>query len=92
VEGRERKERKEGIILMYMQLQPDTSVPIWERVDVRFFWNKFIQRDFITNQLVDWCVPVMEGYVESRAGGHPGGKLLEIAIVSRRSRFRAGTR
>lgn len=61
-------------------------------MDVRFFWNKFIQRDIITNQLTDWCVPVMEGYVESKSGGHVSGKLLEIAMISRRSRFRAGTR
>ena len=75
-----------------LQLQPDTSLPIWERVDVRFFWNKFVQRDIITNQLTDWCVPVMEGFVESKTGGHIDGKLAEITLVSRRSRFRAGTR
>jgi hypothetical protein len=75
-----------------LQLQPDTSLPIWERVDVRFFWNKFVQRDIITNQLTDWCVPVMEGFVESKTGGNINGKLTEITLVSRRSRFRAGTR
>lgn len=78
-----------------LQLQPDVSdisLPIWERVDVRFFWNKFVQRDIITNQLTDWCIPIMEGFVESKTGGHINGKLTEITIVSRRSRFRAGTR
>lgn len=74
-----------------LQLQPDTSLPIWERVDVRFFWNKFIQRDFITNQLVEWCVPVMEGFVESKTTSI-NGTALDYVLISRRSRFRAGTR
>lgn len=67
-------------------------LPIWERADLRFFWNKFIQRDFISNQLDDWCTPTIMGFVETKSCGQVCGKLLEIVIISRRSRFRAGTR
>ena len=74
------------------QAQSDPNLPLWKRADDRFFWNKFIQRDFITNQLTDWCIPTIEGFVETKPAGYINGKMVEITIISRRSRFRAGTR
>jgi hypothetical protein len=86
------------------QSQLDSSVPLWKRADDRFFWNKFIQSDLIdfrtsgTRQqhgqqsAVDpYILPVIFGMLEiitTRIKATP----LTIVLVTRRSRYRAGTR
>ncbi|CAK7226974.1 Phosphoinositide phosphatase sac1 [Sporothrix curviconia] len=82
--------------------QPES--PPWMRADDRFFWNRFVQTDLIDfrqrgarGQLgvqagIDpYILPVMFGMLEI----HPTtfrGRSLTIALITRRSRFRAGTR
>lgn len=91
------------------QAQSDISVPIWKRADDRFFWNRFIQTDFInfrsgaasrfsTNQpsgtptgIDPFILPVMYGTMEIRNAAVQG-KPFKYALITRRSRFRAGTR
>lgn len=86
------------------QSQLDPSVPLWERADDRFFWNKFVQSDLIDFRTsgtrhqhgqqpgVDpYILPVMFGMMEiitTRVKSTP----LTLVLITRRSRHRAGTR
>eukprot|EP01132_Coremiostelium_polycephalum_P005133 gene5133-6393_t len=73
-------------------LNPKSDQPIWDRVDKRFYWNKFLQKDFIAYRLYDWCFPIVQGFVSMNTLGDIQGKRVSYTLVSRRSRFRAGTR
>ncbi|XP_026668403.1 phosphatidylinositide phosphatase SAC2 isoform X2 [Ceratina calcarata] len=76
--------------------------PLWQRVDDRFFWNKHMLQDIInlkTDNATCWILPVIQGYVqiekckvEVGIDEHPHHETFNLAIISRRSRFRAGTR
>ncbi|XP_047356011.1 phosphatidylinositide phosphatase SAC2 isoform X2 [Vespa velutina] len=76
--------------------------PLWQRVDDRFFWNKHMLQDIInlkTNKADCWILPVIQGYiqiekckVEVGFYDQPQHEIFNLAIISRRSRFRAGTR
>jgi hypothetical protein len=39
------------------------SFDVTLQVDHRFFWNAYIQKDFIQNKLDKWILPVMDGYI-----------------------------
>lgn len=82
----------------------DPTQPLWKRADDRFFWNKFIQSDLIdfrtsgTRQhngqqpAVDpFILPVIFGMLRitpTKVADTP----ITIALITRRSRHRAGTR
>ncbi|KAK3309491.1 SAC1 family phosphatidylinositol-3-phosphatase [Chaetomium strumarium] len=86
------------------QAQQDTSSPLWKRADDRFFWNRFIQSDLIDFRtrggrgqpapqpgIDPYILPVIFGMLEI----HPTtfkGTPVTIALITRRSRHRAGTR
>ncbi|KAH6853302.1 SacI homology domain-containing protein [Chaetomium sp. MPI-CAGE-AT-0009] len=86
------------------QSQHDVERPLWKRADDRFFWNRFVQTDLIDfrNQggrgqpapqpgIDPYILPVMFGMLEI----HPTtfkGTPLTLALITRRSRNRAGTR
>jgi phosphatidylinositol 4-phosphatase len=86
------------------QAQIDLSQPLWKRADDRFFWNKFVQSDLIDFRTsgsrqqhglqsgVDpYILPVIFGMLEiisTRIKATP----VTIALITRRSRHRAGTR
>jgi hypothetical protein len=86
------------------QAQLDLLQPLWKRADDRFFWNRFIQSDFIDFRSsgsrqqpgqqagVDpYILPVMFGMLEivpTRIKSTP----LTMVLITRRSRYRAGTR
>ncbi|XP_029466384.1 phosphatidylinositide phosphatase SAC2-like [Rhinatrema bivittatum] len=95
------------------------SVPLWQRVDDRFFWNKHMIQDVISlndAQVDSWILPMIQGFVQIEElvvnynessddeksspetppqeptcvdDVHP--RFL-VAIISRRSRHRAGMR
>jgi phosphatidylinositol 4-phosphatase len=88
------------------QSDADLSLPMWQRADDRFFWNRFIQSDFINFRqgkgsrfgqsreqtgIDPFILPVMFGMLEIRNTSVKGTPLTFI-LTSRRSRFRAGTR
>lgn len=89
------------------QAQSDPSTPMWKRADDRFFWNKFVQSDLIqfasnlrseTNVRhvqqggVDpFILPVMFGMMRI-AVTQIKSTPLTFALITRRSRYRAGTR
>ncbi|KAL2017457.1 hypothetical protein VTK56DRAFT_2053 [Thermocarpiscus australiensis] len=86
------------------QAQQDAATPLWKRADDRFFWNRFIQSDLIDFRtrggrgqpapqpgIDPYILPVIFGMLEI----HPTtfkGTPLTLALITRRSRHRAGTR
>lgn len=86
------------------QAQLDLSQPLWKRADDRFFFNKFLQSDLIdfrtsgTRQhygqqpgIDAYILPVMFGMMEITTTQIKSTPLT-IALITRRSRHRAGTR
>ncbi|KAJ9598474.1 hypothetical protein L9F63_010843, partial [Diploptera punctata] len=80
----------------------------WQSVDDRFFWNKHMLQDIMAldNPLADpWIVPIIQGYVQIEhckveigfdpainEALEPRYEMFTLSLISRRSRFRAGTR
>ncbi|RMZ86879.1 hypothetical protein DV736_g5899, partial [Chaetothyriales sp. CBS 134916] len=89
------------------QAQADLSLPLWRRADDRFFWNRFIQTDLIDLRLgggsgsglrssqqdgVDpFILPVMYGMLKV-SPAKVKNTSFTFALITRRSRFRGGTR
>lgn len=89
------------------QAQSDLSQPLWKRADDRFFWNRFIQTDLIDFRLgggsgsgirgsqqsaVDpYILPVMFGMLRVTPAKIKSTSFT-FALITRRSRFRGGTR
>ncbi|KAF9298593.1 hypothetical protein BGZ88_005810 [Linnemannia elongata] len=72
--------------------------PIWERADERFFWNYRLQSKFIDHMKVHrsqdlsrFILPIMNGFTEFRTA-EINKRTFTFALISRRSRHRAGTR
>ena len=84
--------------------EPDVQVPLWRRVDRRFFWNEWLLKDFLDVGLHGFVLPVMQGWVQSSTFTIPippnpldpnkalGSVPIDIVVISRRSRDRAGLR
>ena len=87
------------------QAEADVSVPLWKRADDRFFWNRFVQTDLIDFRTGGgsgaragqqagadpYILPIMfgmMGIVQTKIKSTP----LTFALITRRSRFRGGTR
>ena len=90
------------------QASSDLSAPLWKRADDRFFWNRFVQSDLIDfrqgqsssfrsqgqqQQLaVDaYILPVMFGMMRI-SQARIKSTLFTLTLITRRSRYRAGTR
>jgi hypothetical protein len=89
------------------QAEADPSAPMWKRADDRFFWNKFVQSDLIEfasnlerginvrhgpkGGVDPFILPVMFGMMRI-AITHIKSTPLTFALITRRSRYRAGTR
>ncbi|KAL7412783.1 SacI homology domain-containing protein [Mrakia frigida] len=83
-------------------------IPLWRRVDRRFWWNEWLGRELIDAGLHPFVLPVMQGWVQistlhvPRAIAPPptGPESsveyetvpVEFIVISRRSRDRAGLR
>ncbi|KAG0272970.1 hypothetical protein BGZ95_011233 [Linnemannia exigua] len=72
--------------------------PIWERADERFFWNYRLQSKFIDHtrthrnqDLSNFILPIMNGFAEFKSA-EINKRTFTFALISRRSRHRAGTR
>ncbi|XP_076265258.1 phosphatidylinositide phosphatase spermathreecae isoform X3 [Rhynchophorus ferrugineus] len=80
---------------------------LWKTVDDKFFWNKHMLGCLINSQnsLCDpWILPIIQGYIQIEDCKVDVGNFLDdedkgkhyeiftLCILSRRSRFRAGTR
>ncbi|KAL2125495.1 hypothetical protein VTJ04DRAFT_1860 [Mycothermus thermophilus] len=86
------------------QAQQDVSAPLWRRADDRFFWNRFVVSDLIDFRnrgargqpapqvgIDPYILPVISGVLEIRPTTFKGTPLT-LALITRRSRHRAGTR
>lgn len=79
--------------------QASSSIPFWQRTDQRFFWNRYLQSSFINfrnkspaNVEVDpYILPIVFGFIRIQHT-FANSKALTIALISRRSRYRVGTR
>ncbi|KAJ4476661.1 SacI homology domain-containing protein [Lentinula aciculospora] len=73
----------------------DSSKGVWEVADDRFFWNKYLQTRFIESSekqdLSSFILPVIYGTFDVRPI-FIHGRHMHLALISRRSRYRAGTR
>ncbi|KAG0643416.1 putative phosphoinositide phosphatase [Tuber brumale] len=78
------------------QSSADTSLPLWQQADERFFWNRYIQSDLIdlrgSNPAADpFILPVFFGFLRITMTALKSTPLSFI-LITRRSRHRAGTR
>jgi hypothetical protein len=88
------------------QTETNPSVPMWERADDRFYWNKFINTSMIdfrsgkasgrvtsgAQPAIDpYILPVMYGMLRITNTSIKGNGLTFI-LITRRSRHRTGTR
>ncbi|KAI0020717.1 putative SAC1 protein [Xylariomycetidae sp. FL0641] len=86
------------------QASADNSSPLWMRADDRFFWNKFVQTDLIDFRKMGnraqhgpqpaadpYILPVIWGTLEIRPTKFKGTPLT-IVLITRKARYRAGTR
>ncbi|KAI0762688.1 SacI homology domain-containing protein [Fomes fomentarius] len=79
-------------------LQQDGDKALWEIADDRFFWNKFLHNRFIDitettpdQNLSAYILPVIYGTFDIRPV-RISRYQLRLCLISRRSRYRAGTR
>lgn len=85
-------------------LEPDVHLPLWRRYDRRFFWNEWLVRDFIDLGLHAYILPISQGWVQASSftvpippspadeETPPKPIPIHIALISRRSKDRAGLR
>ncbi|KAH6656963.1 putative SAC1 protein [Truncatella angustata] len=86
------------------QASMDNTTPLWQRADDRFYWNRFVSTDLIDfrkrgsrsqpgpQAAADpFILPVMWGTLEIRPTTLKGTPLT-IGLITRKSRYRAGTR
>ncbi|KMZ02161.1 phosphatidylinositide phosphatase SAC2 isoform X3 [Drosophila simulans] len=59
--------------------------------DERFFWNMHMIRDLINMNDKTWILPIIQGFMQVE-NCVIGNECFTLALVSRRSRHRAGTR
>ncbi|KAL5248924.1 hypothetical protein ACHWQZ_G017949 [Mnemiopsis leidyi] len=82
---------------------PDLAAPLWQRAKTEYFWNKDMLKSLISvyTQFPDlcnpWILPVMQGYIEQAditSGSNTSSKhtTASLTLISRRSKYRAGTR
>ncbi|KAF8971430.1 SacI homology domain-containing protein [Flammula alnicola] len=85
--------------VQYPTQESDAGKAFWEVVDDRFFWNKFLQTKLIDIATSNpnaaygsFILPIMYGSAFRSTAHLPPWATHELALISRRSRFRAGTR
>lgn len=73
------------------QSKLDFSLPIWKRIDPRFYWNSHFMQPFVDHDVRDWILPVMDGYIEINPCTCISGSFY-FALISRRECYRTGAR
>lgn len=73
-----------------LQRQLGGQVP--PKLDDRFWWNKYLCEDLVQAGANAFMTPVIYGYAKSHSARFRGNQTLEFALITRRSRHRAGTR
>eukprot|EP01094_Clydonella_sp_ATCC50884_P002818 TRINITY_DN12164_c0_g1_i2.p1 TRINITY_DN12164_c0_g1~~TRINITY_DN12164_c0_g1_i2.p1 ORF type:complete len:545 (+),score=179.84 TRINITY_DN12164_c0_g1_i2:310-1944(+) len=79
---------------LHLQRRRDPAIPkeaLHVDFDKRFFWNRRITKPLRKLQLHPWVLPVMRGYVHVSMF-IVEGLSFDFCLLSRRSKYRAGTR
>ncbi|KDQ18061.1 hypothetical protein BOTBODRAFT_29373 [Botryobasidium botryosum FD-172 SS1] len=85
--------------------EPFAALPLWRRVDRKFWWNENLSSAFIEAGFHSYVLPVMQGYVQiahfpTPSASRPStsqspsqdSSVVDYVVFSRRSRERAGLR
>ncbi|KAI9193572.1 Sac phosphatase domain-containing protein [Polychytrium aggregatum] len=76
---------------------PKSSEPLWRTADDRFFWNEYLSAPLTqlatkdSNEISRFVLPIICGFVEIQAVSL-NARPFTYALISRRSKYRAGTR
>ncbi|TBU49147.1 SacI homology domain-containing protein [Dichomitus squalens] len=82
-------------------VEPAAALPLWRRVDRRFWWNEWLSKPLIDAGLHPFVLPIMQGFFqvstfrilrEPVASEEGDSVVVEYNVISRRSRDRAGLR
>jgi len=78
------------------QRQGEPGQHIWTNADERFFWNKYVSQDLIDSSALNpgvgaFVTPLIYGYVNI-VHTTICNQLVTFGLITRRSRWRAGTR
>nr|CAG8454921.1 11956_t:CDS:10 [Entrophospora candida] len=80
------------------QLGDLATKPIWQRADDRFFWNRYVQSKLIDftiknpdQDLSKFILPIIFGFIAIYPS-RINNRDIVFSLITRRSRFRAGTR
>ncbi|XP_032577213.1 phosphatidylinositide phosphatase SAC2 isoform X2 [Drosophila sechellia] len=74
-----------------LQRHEATSEESQSQPDERFFWNMHMIRDLLNLNYKTWILPIIQGFMQVE-NCVIGNECFTLALVSRRSRHRAGTR
>lgn len=81
--------------------EPSSMLPLWRRVDRRFWWNEWLSKPFMDVGLHSYVTPIMQGYIQISSLDLPkdnsamqddSAEPVDYIVISRRSRDRAGLR
>ncbi|KAK0210966.1 SacI homology domain-containing protein [Desarmillaria ectypa] len=77
--------------------EPNPTLPLWRRVDKKYWWNEWLAKPFIDAGLHPYVLPIMQGYCQISAFDIPEDGAedpvpVDYVLISRRSRDRAGLR
>ncbi|KAI0695707.1 SacI homology domain-containing protein [Cytidiella melzeri] len=81
--------------------EPSATLPLWRRVDRQYWWNEWLSKPFVDAGLHSYVLPIMQGFFQIATFGIPrepevteegDAALVDYALISRRSRDRAGLR
>lgn len=81
--------------------EPSIMLPLWRRVDRRFWWNEWLSKPFMDAGLHSYVTPIMQGYIQISSLNLPKDtsamqddslEPIDYIVISRRSRDRAGLR
>lgn len=79
----------------WSESKSDATRPLWKQADDRFFWNKFLQSRLIDTEIAQelspYILPIVYGTFDLRTT-YIHGHRIQLCLISRRSRYRAGTR
>lgn len=100
--------RKEPDYAISPLAEPQSNLPLWRRVDRKFWWNEVMAKPFTEAGLHNYVLPVMQGYFQistfhvsdpddrvfgpNDQSSAPREISIQYAIISRRSKERAGLR
>ncbi|KAJ9070300.1 hypothetical protein DSO57_1009392 [Entomophthora muscae] len=71
--------------------QDSTRQPLWQMAHQPFWWNKSLQSDYITAELHNWILPVVQGFAQTELC-EMDGFPFSVTLISRRDTRRLGMR